>query len=280
MLVKTSLLLCLLLLGLTLGIESESERKVRKEQKGKEPPRNKARADGARGGGVGGGVGGGGGSSSSSSAAATARADAKNGPGQNKGQAKRLGSDKVAASQKKAAGPRNDAGCAAVGGICQRNTYVCQGRYLKEKCAGSPGRQCCMPAGAWDVFCAGHHHNRVRACDGFGCGAFNSVSHGGARLKGVDIVCDDYGQINAPFTGTLGGPVGHREADGIHFDGVKLSNSVHCVKIFHIRPLRYTGPISQGETLGYLLPLQESFSGITSHLELQMCDRSDPTAFI
>ncbi|KAG5284313.1 hypothetical protein AALO_G00025350 [Alosa alosa] len=279
MLGKTSLLLCLLLLGLALGIESESERKVKKEQKGKEPPRNKARSAGAGAGGGDGGVGGVGGGGSSNSMASTARVKAKSGPGQNKGQAKRPGSDKVARSQKKAAGPRNDAGCTAIGGICQRNTYVCQGRYLKEKCVGTPGRQCCMPAGGWDVFCAGHHHNRVRACDGFGCGAFNSVRNG-ARFKGVDIVCDDYGKINAPFTGTLGGPVGRREADGIQFDGVKLSNSVHCVKIFHIRPHRYTGPISQGETLGYLLPLQERLSGITSHLELQMCDQSDPTAFI
>lgn len=47
----------------------------------------------------------------------------------------------------------------------------------------------------------------------------------GAHHKGVDIVCDDYGNIKAPFTGTLGGPVGRRGVDGIQFDGVKLSNS-------------------------------------------------------
>ncbi|XP_031428677.1 leukocyte cell-derived chemotaxin-2-like isoform X2 [Clupea harengus] len=263
MLVRTSLLLCLLLLGLCLGMETEREGKVKKEQKGNVSSHNKARSG-----------------SSSTSVAATARAPtgARSGTGQNKGQAKRTGSDKVAKSQRKTTGPRNDAGCAAIGGICQRNTYVCQGRYLKEKCAGSPGRHCCMP-GAWNVFCAGHHHNRVRACDGFGCGAFNSVRNS-ALHKGVDVMCDDYGNINAPFTGTLGGPVGRRGTDGIQFDGVKLSNSAHCVKIFNIRPHRYTGPISQGETLGYLLPLQDRFSGIASHLELQMCDLSDPTPFI
>uniref|UniRef100_A0A8C7LKE0 Uncharacterized protein n=1 Tax=Oncorhynchus kisutch TaxID=8019 RepID=A0A8C7LKE0_ONCKI len=54
----------------------------------------------------------------------------------------------------------------------------------------------------------------------------------------------------------------------------------YCVKIFNIRPYRYMGPISQGEALGYLLPLQERFSGITSHMELQMCDRSDPSPYI
>uniref|UniRef100_A0A8P4KFN5 Uncharacterized protein n=1 Tax=Dicentrarchus labrax TaxID=13489 RepID=A0A8P4KFN5_DICLA len=59
-----------------------------------------------------------------------------------------------------------------------------------------------------------------------------------------------------------------------------LSHAVHCVKIFNIRPYRYIGPVSQGEALGYLLPLQERFSGITSHLELQMCDGTDPSPFI
>ncbi|KAL2094314.1 hypothetical protein ACEWY4_009033 [Coilia grayii] len=292
MLVKTSLLLCLFLLGLSLGVEKEREEEGKnrkgKEQKASVPIPNKARAG---------------------SASATARASARSGAersshkGQakkagshtgsaaqerSKGQAKRVGnstvaktvgSKTVAKSQKKTTGPRSDAGCTAVGGICQRNTYVCQGRYLKEKCAGSPGRQCCMPAGAWDVLCAGHHHNRVRACDRFGCGAFNSASSGAVH-KGVDIVCDDYGNINAPFTGTLAGPVGRRGPDGIQFDGVKLSNPAHCVKIFNIRPQRYMGAVSQGDTLGYLLPLQERFSGITSHLELQMCDLSDPTPFI
>lgn len=59
-----------------------------------------------------------------------------------------------------------------------------------------------------------------------------------------------------------------------------LLSSVHCVKIFNIRPYRYMGPVAQGEALGYLLPLQERFSGITSHLELQMCDGTDPSPFI
>lgn len=55
---------------------------------------------------------------------------------------------------------------------------------------------------------------------------------------------------------------------------------VHCVKIFNIRPYRYLGPVTQGEALGYLLPLQERFPGITSHLELQMCNGTDPSPFI
>ncbi|KAJ7997193.1 hypothetical protein DPEC_G00226410 [Dallia pectoralis] len=183
--------------------------------------------------------------------------------------------DKETLSSKRGTVPRKDVGCASIGGICQRSSYICQGRYLKDKCTGPETHQCCLPAGAWSVLCDGYHNNRVRACDVFGCGGFNSRRDGDGVRKGVDVVCDDYGVVNAPFSGTLGGPVA-----GVQYDGVILSNSEHCVKIFNIRPYRYTGPVSQGESLGYLLPLQDRFSGITSHLELQMCDHSDPTPYI
>lgn len=59
-----------------------------------------------------------------------------------------------------------------------------------------------------------------------------------------------------------------------------LSHPEHCVKIFNIRPFRYTGKAVLGEPLGYVLPLQEHFAGITSHLKLQMCDGTDPSPFI
>uniref|UniRef100_A0A667X9D3 Si:ch1073-204b8.1 n=1 Tax=Myripristis murdjan TaxID=586833 RepID=A0A667X9D3_9TELE len=129
--------------------------------------------------------------------------------------------------------------------------------------------------GAWSILCAGHHNNRVRACDVYGCGAFNSRS-GDDLHKAVDVVCDDYGVINAPFSGSLAGP-SYSFALSV---SVCLFLSVHCVKIFNIRPYRYIGPVSQGEALGYLLPLQDRFSGITSHMELQMCDGTDPSPFI
>ncbi|KAI2650947.1 Leukocyte cell-derived chemotaxin-2 [Labeo rohita] len=316
-----------------------------------------------------------------------------------------IGKAREALNWTRGAKPRNDMGCTSIGGICQRNTYICQGRYLKDKCRGEKSRWCCTPATAWSALCAGSHHNRARACDSYGCGGFNSRRYfrnsffpesiswitdkakasaiqvgarvmrntgraekmgikvgfwagpimlgetsrggrvrvlgrtkelimlggtsrgGGARVeggeamnlsetkerimldrtgggrrasvsrimrslgleelwsdgrihKGIDIVCGDYGIINAPFTGNLGGPVGRAAGDSVQYDGVKLYNKVHCVKIFNIRPYVYFGSVVQGEAMGYLLPLQEHFSGITSHLELQMCDGSDPSPFI
>ncbi|KAL7390499.1 hypothetical protein ABVT39_022365 [Epinephelus coioides] len=186
---------------------------------------------------------------------------------------------KKTGSKRVTTGPRSDIGCTRLGGICQPNRYICGGRYLEDKCSGGKMRQCCMPVGAWSVLCAGHHNNRVRACDAHGCGVYIS-NRGNDLHKAVDLVCDDYSIVSAPFSGSLAGPVSRQEPAGNQYDGVKLLSDVHCVKIFNIRPYRFMGPVAQGEALGYLLPLQDRFPGITSHLELQMCDGTDPSPFI
>ncbi|TWW75136.1 hypothetical protein D4764_14G0011390, partial [Takifugu flavidus] len=38
--------------------------------------------------------------------------------------------------------------------------------------------------------------------------------------------------------------------------------------------------VTQGEPLGHLIPLQESFSGFSPRLKLEMCDVSDPSPFL
>ena len=42
--------------------------------------------------------------------------------------------------------------------------------------------------------------------------------------KAVDLVCDDYGIVNAPFSGSLVGPVSQKDIAGIQYDGIKLLN--------------------------------------------------------
>lgn len=37
-------------------------------------------------------------------------------------------------------------------------------------------------------------------------------------------MCDDYGVINAPFSGSLAGPVSQKDPAGNQYDGVKLLN--------------------------------------------------------
>ncbi|KAJ0003934.1 hypothetical protein NQD34_010148, partial [Periophthalmus magnuspinnatus] len=170
-------------------------------------------------------------------------------------------------------------GCTSLGGICQRKSLICDGRYLNGKCSGYTNLKCCVPDGAWSVLCAGHNNNRVRACDAYGCGAFNSRR--GAKLhKAVDIVCDDLGVIQAPFSGNVSGPVSYTDPKGNQYEGVKLIGKVHCVKLLNVRPYRYTGSVTRGGAVGYVLPLQDRFSGITSHVKVQMCDGSDPAALL
>eukprot|EP00064_Thunnus_orientalis_P002397 superscaffoldBa00000172_g2404 len=132
--------------------------------------------------------------------------------------------------------PRSDTGCTKLGGICQPKRFICQGQYLKDKCsrAKTQNRQCCMPVGAWSVLCAGHHNNRVRACDVHGCGAFNSRGGKGFH-KAVDLVCDDYGIVNAPFSGSLAGPVSQKDHAGIQYDGVKLLNDGEKERVYIIK---------------------------------------------
>ncbi|XP_056451337.1 leukocyte cell-derived chemotaxin-2-like isoform X1 [Gadus chalcogrammus] len=177
--------------------------------------------------------------------------------------------------------PRDDSACTRSRGICQASRYLCQGRYLRDKCAVARTRQCCVPAGPWSILCAGHHNNRVRACDVYGCGAYNQ-RRGEDLHEAVDLVCGDFAVVNAPFSGVLAGPVGRVGHDGLQYDGVKIisDGEMYCVKIFNVRPYRYLGAVSKGEGLGYVLPLQDRFSGVTSHLEVQMCDGSDPSRFL
>lgn len=53
----------------------------------------------------------------------------------------------------------------------------------------------------------------------------------GSSHKAVDVVCDDYAAVNAPFSGTLGGPVSRTQGDALHYDGVKLYNSGRSCEI-------------------------------------------------
>lgn len=53
-----------------------------------------------------------------------------------------------------------------------------------------------------------------------------------------------------------------------------------CVKLVCIHPIRYSGRISKGQILGKMLPMQRVFPGITSHIHVENCDRSDPTRYL
>ncbi|CAB1416546.1 unnamed protein product [Pleuronectes platessa] len=51
--------------------------------------------------------------------------------------------------------------------------------------------------------------------------SFSDHLRGNGLRKAVDLVCDDYGIVNAPFSGTLVGPVSRNDRAGNQYEGVK-----------------------------------------------------------
>ncbi|XP_069015981.1 leukocyte cell-derived chemotaxin-2-like isoform X1 [Embiotoca jacksoni] len=129
--------------------------------------------------------------------------------------------------------------------------------------------------------CSGNVANSRRTSDIFGQG------HYGARRqnrdhKGLDIVCQDGSTVYAPFDVTLHGKLTvytDRTKDAIN-EGINLRGEGLCFKLFYVRSDRTSGTVRKGERIGTMLPMQSVYRGITSHVHVQMCDRSDPTPYI
>ncbi|XP_043845414.1 leukocyte cell-derived chemotaxin-2-like [Dromiciops gliroides] len=148
-------------------------------------------------------------------------------------------------------------------------------------------------AGQWNSICAGNPSNIIRTCDIHGCGHYGAYrgqnqqirhSYLGSRGKrkhgGVDVQCTDGATVYAPFTGNiLKEAKPYRKNNAIN-DGIQISGGGFCVKIFYIKPVKYSGSIQKGEKLGVLLPMQRVYPGIQSHVHIQNCDRSDPTRYL
>ncbi|NXX14143.1 MIM1 protein, partial [Podargus strigoides] len=142
----------------------------------------------------------------------------------------------------------------------------------------------------WAQICSGNPTNRIRGCDRYGCGRFGADRQNGkGKHVGVDVICADGATVYAPFSGQLSGPIRFFHNGNAIDDGVQISGSGnrrcltlfslpgYCVKLVCIHPIRYHGQIRQGQQLGRMLPMQKVFPGITSHIHVENCDRSDPT---
>uniref|UniRef100_A0A8C4SJZ6 M23ase beta-sheet core domain-containing protein n=1 Tax=Erpetoichthys calabaricus TaxID=27687 RepID=A0A8C4SJZ6_ERPCA len=128
--------------------------------------------------------------------------------------------------------------------------------------------------------CSGYNSNIPRTCDSWGCGQYGASRGNGRKHGGVDIKCGDGSTVYAPFDATLTGqarPYGNGNAID---NGVGLSGQGLCVKLFYLKPYKYTGSVKKGQAIGTLLPMQKVYPGITSHIHVQMCDRSDPTKYL
>ncbi|NXC14128.1 MIM1 protein, partial [Corythaeola cristata] len=130
----------------------------------------------------------------------------------------------------------------------------------------------------WATLCSGNPTNEIRGCDKYGCGYYGAPRHNGkGKHTGVDVICADGATVYAPFTGELSGPIKFFHNGNAIDDGVQIRGSGLCVKLLCIHPIRYNGRISKGQILGKMLPMQRVFPGITSHIHVENCDRSDPT---
>ncbi|XP_068004418.1 leukocyte cell-derived chemotaxin-2-like [Melanerpes formicivorus] len=134
-------------------------------------------------------------------------------------------------------------------------------------------------AAQWAKICSSESANKVRGCDPQGCGGYNYPS-AGRKHKGVDVVCQDGAEVFAPFSGRVvkqAKPYGNGNAID---NGVQLAGAGFCIKMFYIKPVKYSGSIKKGEKIGILLPLQKVYRGIISHVHIQNCDLTDPTPYL
>ncbi|KAL3062053.1 hypothetical protein OYC64_010051 [Pagothenia borchgrevinki] len=126
--------------------------------------------------------------------------------------------------------------------------------------------------------CNGNSANSRRTSDKWGRGNYGASR--GARLhKGLDIVCSDGSIVYAPFDVTLNGKVTvYTDPNKAAINsGINLSGEGLCFKLFYVQPDRTSGTVRAGQRLGVMLPMQSVYPEITSHIHVQMCDRSDPT---
>uniref|UniRef100_A0A8C8SEZ0 Leukocyte cell-derived chemotaxin-2 n=1 Tax=Pelusios castaneus TaxID=367368 RepID=A0A8C8SEZ0_9SAUR len=127
------------------------------------------------------------------------------------------------------------------------------------------------------MICAGNPGNKVRGCDRHGCGHYGARRSGGRKHLGVDVICKDGSVVYAPFTGMIGGRVNPYKKNNAVNNGLLLRGSAFCIHMFYIRPDKYSGRINKGQRIGVMLPMQKVYPGITSHVHVQNCDRSNPT---
>ncbi|XP_019361792.1 PREDICTED: myeloid protein 1-like [Gavialis gangeticus] len=134
------------------------------------------------------------------------------------------------------------------------------------------------PQFGWAAVCQNNPSNKIRGCDSYGCGYFGAPrKNGKGRHAGVDVICHDGFTVYAPFSGQLSGPIRPFSNGNAIDNGIQIEGGGFCVKLLCIRPDTYSGYVRKGQRIGRMLPMQQVFPGITSHIHVENCDRSDPT---
>nr|AGT29864.1 chemotaxin-like protein [Trachidermus fasciatus] len=128
--------------------------------------------------------------------------------------------------------------------------------------------------------CSGNPANTKRTSDSWGQG-HHGASRGSRRHEGLDIKCNDGATVYAPFDVTLNGKVTvyTDPSKAAINNGINLRGGGLCFKLFYVQPDRYSGSVRKGQRIGVMMPMQTVYRGITSHVHVQMCDKSDPTPY-
>ncbi|XP_071318059.1 leukocyte cell-derived chemotaxin-2-like isoform X1 [Trachinotus anak] len=160
---------------------------------------------------------------------------------------------------------------------------VCDGVRFGQLCSGNPSNR----RRTSDTWGQGHYGaRRCRSCLNLsGCEAAVNIClpcfRGNRDHKGLDIMCEDGSEVLAPFDVTLHGEVNvftEPQQAAIN-SGLILRGEGLCFKLFAMRPDRTSGSVRKGDRIGTMLPMQSVYPGITSHVHVQMCDKSDPTQY-
>ncbi|XP_051505615.1 leukocyte cell-derived chemotaxin-2-like isoform X1 [Myxocyprinus asiaticus] len=171
--------------------------------------------------------------------------------------------------------PLADAGQVKFGPLCSGNPSNskrgCDKKYGCGKYGASRPKVKCLDMPCLNVQCT------IRF-DSY-CGGEDFQDNGKRKHMGLDIVCADGATVYAPFDVKLNGKAAPYKKDNAINDGISLSGEGLCFKLFYIKPDRYSGTLKKGQKIGTLLPMQKVYPGITSHVHVQMCDKSDPTKY-
>ncbi|XP_034050155.1 leukocyte cell-derived chemotaxin-2-like isoform X4 [Thalassophryne amazonica] len=139
---------------------------------------------------------------------------------------------------------------------------------------------CVCDAVRFGQLCSGNPNNSRRTSDKWGAGHYNA-RRGNRLHKGLDIRCNDGSTVYAPFDVTLKGRViVYKDPKKAAINnGINLQGQGLCFKLFYMKPDKISGTVKKGQRIGTMLPMQSVYPGITSHIHVQMCNKSNPTPY-
>ena len=113
----------------------------------------------------------------------------------------------------------------------------------------------------------------IRACDGFGCGAFGADRDaGGRRHEGTDFDALAGQAVDAPISGFVS-KIGFAYSDDQRYRFVQITNPAlhYQARVFYVNPsVREGQAVHVGQPIGRDRSLEARYPGITNHVHLEI----------